>query len=40
MAEIARWKARSSGAASIIGSTARAAEMTAQEIMVDRSQIV
>jgi putative hemolysin len=40
MARQARLEDRGSGAASIIGSTARAAEMTVQEIMVDRPQIV
>jgi len=40
LARLARLDDRASGAASIIGSTARAAEMTVQEIMVDRPQIV
>jgi CBS domain containing-hemolysin-like protein len=40
LARQARLDDRGSGAASIIGSTARAAEMTVQEIMVDRPQIV
>jgi len=40
LARMARLDDRGSGAASIIGSTARAAEMTVQEIMVDRPQIV
>jgi CBS domain containing-hemolysin-like protein len=40
LARQARLEDRGSGAASIIGSTARAAEMTVQEIMVDRPQIV
>ncbi len=40
LARQARLEDRGSGAASIIGATARAAEMTVQEIMVDRPQIV
>ena len=40
LARLARLDDRGTGAASIIGSTARAAEMTVQEIMVDRPQIV